>query len=306
MTPDQLLTFAMVAQHRNISRAAQLLHLSQPAVSGQLRLLQESVGEPLYHREGRGIELTPTGQQLAQYAQRAQAAYAEAQAFRRALKGIEAGTLRLGASTTPASYVLPYLVAEFHGRHPGIRIEMLDGNTAEIMREITELDIAFIEGGVPANLSPDIGVYPWHRDNIVAIVPNTHPLARSGTVSVPLETLANYPLIWREPGSGVRQVVEDAFAARGLEARIALELAGVEGVKEAVRAGMGIGFVSAMSMRHGDDILTSLAIRPAALLSRQFSILVPNAASGGSHASRAFLALSQAGLPAGIPPARQD
>ena len=284
MTPDQLLTFAMVAQHRNISRAAQLLHLSQPAVSGQLRLLQESLGEPLYHREGRGIELTPTGQQLAQYAQRAQTAYAEAQAFRRALKGIEAGTLRLGASTTPASYVLPYLVAEFHSRHPGIRIEMLDGNTAEIMREITELDIAFIEGGVTANLSPDIGVYPWHRDNIVAIVPNTHPLARSGTASVPLETL-----IWREPGSGVRQVVEDAFAARGLDAQIALELAGVEGVKEAVRAGMGIGFVSAMSMRHGDDILTSLAIRPAALLSRQFSILVPNAASGGSHASRAFL-----------------
>jgi DNA-binding transcriptional LysR family regulator len=296
MTPDQLLTFAMVAQHRNISRAAQLLHLSQPAVSGQLRLLQESIGEPLYHREGRGIELTPTGQQLAQYAQRAQSAYAEAQAFRRALKGIEAGTLRLGASTTPASYVLPYLVAEFHTRHPGIHIEMLDGNTGEIMREIAELDIAFIEGTVPANLSPEIHVYPWHRDNIVAIVPSSHPLAQ-GDHTVDLDTLASYPLIWREPGSGVRQVVEDAFAARGLETRIALELAGVEGVKEAVRAGMGIGFVSAMSMRHGDDILTSLNIRPTALLSRRFSILVPNAASGGSHASRAFLALSQSGLP---------
>lgn len=287
MTPDQLLTFAMVAQYRNISRAAELLHLSQPAVSGQLRLLQESMGEPLYHRDGRGIALTPTGQQLAQYAQRTQSAYAEAQAFRRALKGIEAGTLRIGASTTPASYVLPYLVADFHSRHPVIQIEMLDGNTTEIMREITDLDIAFIEGVVPANLSPDIGVYPWHRDNIVAIVPNTHALARNETVA--LETLAGYPLIWRESGSGVRQVVEDAFAKRGLETRIALELAGVEGVKEAVRAGMGIGFVSAMSMRHGDDILTSLRIRPANLLTRQFSILVPNVASGGSHACRTFL-----------------
>ncbi len=295
MTPDQLLTFAVVAQHRNISRAATLLHLSQPAVSGQLRLLQESFGEALYHREGRGIELTPTGQQLAQYALRVQGSYGEAQAFRRALKGIEAGTLRLGASTTPASYMLPYLVAEFHGRHPGIRIEMLNGNTTEIMRGMTELDIAFIEGAVPTNLPTETGVHPWHRDDIVAIVPNTHPLAQLGTKSVALEAIAAYPLIWREAGSGVRQVVEDAFAARKLEARIALELAGVEGVKEAVRAGMGIGFVSAMSMRHGDDILTSLSIRPAKLLSRHFSILVPNEAGGGSHASRAFLELCRAG-----------
>ncbi|KHJ59625.1 LysR family transcriptional regulator, partial [Burkholderia glumae] len=108
MNPDQLITFATVAELLNISRAAEALHLSQPAVSGQLRQLQDEFGEPLYLRDGRGVRLTPVGEQLVPLAARLRDAFAQARAYRDAVRGVERGTLRVGASTTPASYLLPY------------------------------------------------------------------------------------------------------------------------------------------------------------------------------------------------------
>ncbi|WP_338861537.1 LysR substrate-binding domain-containing protein [Mycetohabitans rhizoxinica] len=287
MTPDQLLTFAAVAEHQNISRAAEAVHLSQPAVSGQLRLLQEEFGEPLYVRNGRGVRLTDAGRQLAVHAARLRDTWQQAHALRDALRGLERGTLRIGASTTPASYLLPYLVAHFHRAHPDIEIRTIYGNTSDVCHALQELDIALIEGSVPAELPADTRVHPWHDDEIVAIVPAGHPLASDG--AAPLSRISQFPLIWRECGSGVRHEVERAFARAGASARAALELAGVEGVKEAVRAGMGVGFVSAMAMRHEDARLISVSLAPQPL-TRRFSILVMHG-SAASRAALKFLAL---------------
>ncbi|MCL2658017.1 MAG: LysR family transcriptional regulator [Betaproteobacteria bacterium] len=292
MTPEQLITFAAVAEHRNISRAAQALHLSQPAVSGQLRLLQEEFGEPLYLRDGRGVRLTPTGEQLAAYAARLRDSWRDACAFRDALRGLERGTLRIGASTTPVSYLLPYLVAAFHQRFPGVKLETASGNTSDVVGMLGALDIALIEGPPGASLPPGTAVHPWSDDEIVAIAPRSHPLAGSAPTPdarVPLAALGDYPLVLREDGSGVRQIVEQAFARADVPMRIALEIAGVEGVKEAVRAGMGVGFVSAMSMRHEDDALRVFRIGPEPL-ARRFSILVPHAGAA-SRAAQRFLEL---------------
>ncbi|HTH61467.1 MAG TPA: LysR family transcriptional regulator [Paraburkholderia sp.] len=303
MTPDQLITFAAVAEHRNISRAALALHLSQPAVSGQLRLLQEEFGEPLYLRDGRGIRLTPTGEQLAVYATRMRDLWRDAHAYRDALRGLERGTLRVGASTTPASYLLPYLIAAFHRQYAEVRVETASGNTAEIVAMLGSLDVAMIEGPVGSSLPPDTAIHPWRDDEIVAIVPRGHPLAgeaadetaidvqpvASDAGTSTLEALGTWPLVLREAGSGVRQVVERAFARAGVPMRVALEIAGVEGVKEAVRAGMGIGFVSAMTMRHEDAALCRLRIAPEPL-ARRFSILVPHAGAASRVAQR-FLEL---------------
>lgn len=317
MTPDQLITFAAVAEHRNISRAAVALHLSQPAVSGQLRQLQDEFGEPLYLRDGRGVRLTPAGEQLASYATRLRDTWRQAHAYRDALRGLESGTLRVGASTTPASYLLPYLIAEFHRRHPEVTLHTVDGNTADIISALTSLDIAMVEGPVGADLPPDTAVHAWREDEIVAIMPRNHPLAE-GRESAPrgastagsadsagiagiagsatggcieLAALGAHPLVLREAGSGVRQMVERAFARAGVPMRVALEIAGVEGVKEAVRAGMGIGFVSAMSMRHEAGALCLFSLRPQAL-TRHFSILIPHA-SAPSRVVERFLALTE-------------
>ncbi|WP_322029914.1 LysR family transcriptional regulator [Paraburkholderia sp. J76] len=299
MTPEQLITFAAVAEHLNISRAALALHLSQPAVSGQLRLLQEEIGEPLYQRDGRGVRLTPTGEQLAGYAARLRDTWRDALTYRDALRGLERGTLRIGATTTPASYRLPYLVAQFHARYPQVKLETSSGNTTDVVGMLGTVDIALIEGPVGEQLPPDTAVHPWHEDEIVAIVPRAHALASQpddakGVPAAPapaitVETLAQWPLVLREDGSGVRQVVERAFARAGVPMRVALEIAGVEGVKEAVRAGMGIGFVSAMSMRHENGALRQISLGPQPL-ARRFSILVPHAGAASRVAQR-FLEL---------------
>ncbi|MCX4161960.1 MULTISPECIES: LysR substrate-binding domain-containing protein [Paraburkholderia] len=291
MTPDQLITFAAVAEHRNISRAAEALHLSQPAVSGQLRLLQEEFGEPLYQREGRGVRLTPTGEQLATYAAHLRDTWRQAHAYRDALRGMERGTLRIGASTTPASYLLPYLIADFHQRYPDVTLHTADGNTSEIVAALASVDIALIEGPVGSDLPLDTAVHPWREDEIVAIMPRSHPLAQ-GPRQATLAELGAWPLVLREAGSGVRQVVERAFARAAAPMRVALEIAGVEGVKEAVRAGMGIGFVSAMSMRHEDAALCLVSLAPEPC-TRRFSILLPHA-SAPSRAAQRFLELCMA------------
>jgi DNA-binding transcriptional LysR family regulator len=298
MTPDQLITFAAVAEHRNISRAAVALHLSQPAVSGQLRQLQDEFGEPLYQRDGRGVRLTPAGEQLASYATRLRETWRQAHAYRDALRGLESGTLRVGASTTPASYLLPYLIAGFHRRYPDVTLHTTDGNTADIVGTLASLDIAMVEGPVGVDLPPDTAVRPWREDEIVAIMPRSHPLAQTAGAEagaaagrIELGALGAHPLVLREAGSGVRQMVERAFARAGVPMRVALEIAGVEGVKEAVRAGMGIGFVSAMSMRHEGGALCLFSLTPVPL-TRRFSILIPHA-SAPSRVVERFLALTE-------------
>jgi DNA-binding transcriptional LysR family regulator len=146
-------------------------------------------------------------------------------------------------------------------------------------------------------LPPDTAVHPWREDEIVAIMPRSHPLAQSGAGAagggrVELAALGAHPLVLREAGSGVRQMVERAFVRAGVPMRIALEIAGVEGVKEAVRAGMGIGFVSAMSMRHEGGALCLFSFSPEPL-TRHFSILIPHA-SAPSRVVERFLALTVA------------
>jgi DNA-binding transcriptional LysR family regulator len=293
LNPDQILTFAVVADTGNISHAATLLHLSQPAVSGQLRALQEWFGEVLYRRSGQGIVLTPAGEQLAEQGRALRRNCERVAALRDAWQGLETGQLRLGASTTPASYLLPACVARFRREHGRIHVSMVDGNTREIVKRLPTLDLAFIEGAVPVDLPEDVSVHAWREDEVVAIVPRGHALARSGAVTVALADVAQEPLVMREPGSGVRALVERSFENAGLAPRVTLELAGVEGVKHAVRAGLGVGFVSALSMRHEDGSLIALAMgeragslagRPG--LFRTLSILAAHAGSGTRAASR--------------------
>ncbi len=238
------------------------------------------------------MRLTPAGEQLASYAARLRDTWRQAHAYRDALRGMERGTLRIGASTTPASYLLPYLIAEFQRRYPEVALHTAGGNTAEIVGGLASLDIALIEGAVGTDLPPDTAVHPWRDDEIVAIMPRAHPLAaaaRSRNGSVGLAALSEEPLVLREGGFGRAATGRTRFCERCAAMRVVLEIAGVEGVKESVRAGMGIGFVSAMSMRHEDDALCRCPLGPQPL-TRRFSILVPHA-SAPSRLAEGFLAL---------------
>ena len=163
-------------------------------------MLQEWFGEPLYRRSGHGIALTEAGERLAEQARQLRQVYRQAQAVRESWRGLETGVLRLGASTTPASYLLPRLVAEFRQAFPAVSLHLSDGNTREIVERLPVLDLAFIEGDVPAGLPADTAVHAWRQDEVVAIVRADHALSGKGAVT--LRDLAASPLVMREPGSG--------------------------------------------------------------------------------------------------------
>lgn len=291
MNSAQILTFALVGQLKSISRAAEKLHIGQPAVSGQLKLLQEAVGEPLYERKGHQIILTAIGEELFVHAQRLARDYQQAEEFVRRLQEVNSGVLRIGSTTTVASYYLPRYVVQMQTLHPGLQVFMKTGDSMEIVQCLSDLDIGFIEGPLENdNLPGNYELLPWREDEIVLVLRRDHELADQYQDAVPLEVFANFQVIWREPGSGARAIIERALARAGIKVPVNIQVTGVAGIKASVRAGLGIGFASFQALRHGDTELTSRRISPPNGIIWQLNILAPKEKMR-SRAVQSFLEL---------------
>ena len=233
--------FAGVAEHGGFSRAAVALRLSQPAVSKSVRELEREVSAVLFERGGRTPRLTEAGALLFARARELFAVERSAEEELRTLKGLESGVLRVGASTTVITYLLPPYLARFRTAHPGVVLQVASANTRGIARAVLErrLDVALVEG--PVN-DERIEVVPWRDDELVVIGHPGHPLAARRTVS--LAALVTEPFIVRERGSGTRDVAEQALAAQGVRLTVAMQLASTEAIKQAVAAGLGLAIVS--------------------------------------------------------------
>lgn len=295
MNSTQLLTFALVGQLKSISRAAEKLHIGQPAVSGQLKLLQESVGEPLYERKGHQIAMTAVGQELLVHAENLLREYQQAEGFVGRLQEINTGVLRIGSTTTIASYYLPRYVVQMQTLHPGLQVFMKTGDSMEIVKCLSELDIGFIEGalendGLPGNYQ----VLPWCQDEIVLVVRHDHEVAKRYDTAVPLDVFSKFQVIWREPGSGARHLIEQTLNEVGIDVPVNIQVTGVAGVKASVRAGLGIGFASYQALRRSDTELVSrrIDIPDASGLIWQLNILAPKLKLR-SRAVQAFLELCE-------------
>lgn len=294
MNPNHLLTFAVVARFKSITQAAQFLHLGQPAVSGQLRLLQSLVGEALYERRSHSIELTSAGQGLLEYAEKMNNDFQQAKEYIHRLQKINAGGLRLGATTTVGSYYLPRYVVELQTLYSGVQVFLETCNTQEIINNIYNFDLGFVEGPVSKEQLPaNYQVINWQQDEIVLIVAENHHLAKQYPESVPLEVFTQYQVIWREVGSGARQTVEKALTAAGIKAPVNIEVTGVAGVKESVRAGLGIGFSSSQALRNEIKGLVARRINPPKGLTWQLNIIAPDEIIQ-SRVAKAFLKLCTA------------
>ena len=236
-----LRVFAAVVEHVGFSRAAAALHLSQPAVSKAVAGLERDVGMPLLERRARGVRLTEAGALLHERARELFAVERDAEEELRALRGLEAGALRIGASTTVANYLLPPLLGAFHDRFPGVALRVTSANTRAIARLllVRRLDVALVEGPVS---HARIEVVPWREDALVVIAPPEHPLAVRRSVAP--EALSATPFILRERGSGTRAVADAALRARGIVPTVALTLGGTEAIKQAAVAGLGLAVVS--------------------------------------------------------------
>jgi len=240
----RIVVFRAVAERLSFRKAAEELYLTQPAVSLQIKALEEDLGVQLFDRTGAHVALTPAGRVLLGYALQGSALLAQAEREIAALSGEHAGELALGASTTIAQYVLPRLLGEFHREHPRVHPTLISGNTEQIVDAVEKQKIALglIEG--PAR-NRDVKTEPFLDDELVLIAPTAHEWAERNSISV--SEIAAVPLLMRERGSGTRHVVEMALERQGVKLnslQVEMELDSTEAIKSAVEAGLGIGFVS--------------------------------------------------------------
>lgn len=240
----RLTVFRKVAEQLSFRKAAEELYLTQPAVSLQIKALEDDLGVLLFDRTGVHVKLTPAGQTLLTCAEESNKILQNAKLLLVKFTGTQSGTLALGASTTIAQYVLPRLLSEFCAAHPRVRPTLKSGNTEEVVRAVENEEIAlgFIEG--PPR-SRSLAMMPFLEDELVLLVPISHQFAERKAVE-PAE-LAAAPLLMRERGSGTRHIIEMGFEhhhIRRSSLNVIMELDSTEAIKSAVEAGLGVGFVS--------------------------------------------------------------
>lgn len=248
MADRRLQVFYTVARLLSFTKAAEALHMTQPAVTFQVRQLEEHFDTRLFDRTHNRVTLTEAGRRVFEYAERIFEFYAEMENAVREMTGDVRGALTLGASTTIAEYMLPALLGDFKTKYPEVHIRLKVSNTEGIvsMVENNVIDLGVVEAPVG---NKNLLVEVCRIDQLGVIVPPGHALA--GRDSVTLAELAEYPFICREEGSGTREVIMEYMAAQGLDRNdlnICLELGSSEAIKGAVEAGMGVSILSRVAL----------------------------------------------------------
>ncbi|OGA17986.1 MAG: transcriptional regulator [Betaproteobacteria bacterium RIFCSPLOWO2_02_FULL_66_14] len=236
----RLRAFEAVARLGSFSRAAAELHLTQPAVSMQLRQLEQEIGLPLVEQMGRRLDVTPAGREIVDCARAVAARLREAEEAIAELQGRGGGELAISTVST-AKYHVPMLLAEFRRRHPNVQVRLSVSNREAVVRDLAEntIDLA-IMGTPPRRLDTTAVAFAKHPIAIIA-APG-HPLARRKRVA--LARLGGETFLIRERGSGTRSAMERFFSARRFRPRETIEMSSNETIKQAVMAGMGVRFLS--------------------------------------------------------------
>jgi DNA-binding transcriptional LysR family regulator len=258
VTVRQLRVFATVARHLNFARASEELHLTAPAVSMQIRELEDQIGLPLFDRGGRKVSLTMPGEYFLVHARRVLASLRDAEDLIARLKQAQTGSIAIGMLST-AKYFLPRLLTGFLADHPGVEIKLNEGNRQVLVESLqrNELDFA-VMGRPPKELDTMAEPFAEHPLGIVAS--SQHPLAK--LARVPIDAIADQPFIIREPGSGTRIAMEQYFREHQLAPPRIMEMASNETIKQAVIADMGLSFLSlhTVSLEFQSGLLRVLAL----------------------------------------------
>ena len=263
MSDRRLQVFHTVAGVLSFTRAAELLHMTQPAVTHQIRQLEQELDTRLFDRANNRISLTEAGRTVLGYADRIMTLYAEMDEAVKAMTGARAGLVTVGASTTVAEYMLPGLLGEFRRRFPEVRIRLRVANTEAIVAMVADntIDLGVVEGEVENRA---LLVEECRRDELVAIAAPGHPL--EALERVPADALAGHAFVQREGGSGTRSVIARWLGDQGLAEdalECAFELGSTEAIKGAVQAGVGVSIVSRATIANELE-LGRLIARPLA------------------------------------------
>ena len=257
----------------SFTKAAETLHMTQPAVTFQVRQLEEHFNTRLFDRTHNKISLTEAGSRVYEYADRIFELYSEMENSVREMTGEISGALTIGASTTVAEYLLPALLGDFKQKYPEVNIHLKVSNSEGIvsMVENNTIDLGVVEAPVTnKNLVVDVCKY----DQLMVIVPPQHPLATRTAVT--FNDLLAYPFICREEGSGTREVIGEYLGTMNAcdkDLNIAMELGSPEAIKGAVEAGMGLSIVSTATVQKELKLGTLVAINLDPPLERPFSFV---------------------------------
>lgn len=256
-TLRQLKAFEAVARHLSFSRAATELHLTQPAVSTQIRMLEDHAGLPLFEQLGKKTYLTQAGTELLDFARAIIRQFEDAEAAMAHYKGIAGGRLNV-AVISAGDYFFPQLMVAFARRHPGVQLNLTVHNREELLGQLAanRTDLAVMVRP-PAHEDTQHDAFAPHPYVIVA-APD-HPLAQEARIG--MAALLRHPFVVRERGSDTWHSMEDAFGAHLAELQVAMEIRSTETIKQAVIAGLGLGFLSAHTI--GRELLDrSLTVLP--------------------------------------------
>lgn len=243
-TLHQLKVFAEVAKQRSITKAAESLHMTQPAVSIQVKQLQESIDSPLIEILGKKLYLTEAGEKLYKMQQTIEEHTEAFEAYVSDLKGGLTGNLSISAAST-AKYFLPYLLGSFQKRYPKVKISLKVTNRNEVLQHLDQNEYHL---AILTQLPDDASIVsaPFLKNPLVMACPPNHPLVEKSRIR--LKDLKNESFIFREPGSGTRMVMEKLLKQAKIDPNIAMELGTNEAVKQAIMAGIGISLISKLSM----------------------------------------------------------
>jgi len=241
VTLRQLQVFEAVARHLNFTRAAEELFLSQPAVSMQIKQLEETIGQPLFEQVGKKIHLTDPGQEVLRYSQVISSKLSEMQTVLEEMQGLHHGRLTLAVAST-ANYFLPNLLGVFSQRHQGVSVDIEVTNRENLLKALAANTIDFaIMGHPPDGL--ELVSSPFLDNPLVVLAAPEHPLAAQR--HIPHERLARETFIMRERGSGTRAAHERFFTEHGgITFSKTMEMNSNEAIKQAVQAGLGLGVLS--------------------------------------------------------------
>jgi DNA-binding transcriptional LysR family regulator len=289
MEDHKLKVFCTVAETKSFSKTSEIIHLTQPAVSLQVQALEEIYETKLFDRSSNTVTLTPAGEVVYKYAKEILNLYANAQKVVGELTGLVKGSISIGASSTIGNYVLPAVITDFRKTHPKIKIHLLVGNTKRVVELLNSgnVDLGLVEGEVTRQ---KMFVEKILGDELLVIIPAHHAWAKKKEISV--SELTKEPFIFREAGSGTRQMIEKLLATRGISPqhmKISMVLGSTVAIKEAVENGLGISIVSRWAARKETKYgtISTLRIKEQKMM-REFS-LITNKGAISSHAVDEFL-----------------
>ncbi|MCI0777337.1 MAG: LysR family transcriptional regulator [Chloroflexi bacterium] len=288
MDLGQLEAYLQVAEHRNFSRAAEALGLTQPSVTARIQALERDLGESLFERNGRGVRLTEVGEAFLPHVQRVLKALHDGKDAVQSLRKLELGTLRLGAAPTISTYVLPALLKEFSSRYPGLDVSVRTDYSQQIVQMVLADEVQMgLERGTT---HPEVETIPLYSDDVILVTAADDPFAEQGAVDI--KDIATRRLIMFNRGSSYYALVDNALREAGVPVSPAMELDNMEATKKMVEEGLGIALLPRVAVAQEIDRgeLREIEIRKMTMPRREVA-LIYRRGRPLSRAAEAFIKL---------------